>query len=51
MRDAVRALMQSSTQPVPIQNEAEEFRAQIANLNRKLDELFTRTALVRSVQE
>ena len=50
-RDAVRALMKSNSQPVSFQNEAAEFRAQIANLNRKFDELSARTALARSVQE
>ena len=50
-RDAVRALMQSCSQPVSSRSEAEEFRAQIASLSRKLDELSARTALARSVQE
>jgi len=50
-RDAVRALMQSSSQPEFSRTDADEFRTQIANLNRKLDELSAQTAQVRSAQE
>jgi Arc/MetJ-type ribon-helix-helix transcriptional regulator len=38
-RDAVRALMQSSAPPRMSSTDVEEFRAQIAKLNRKVDEL------------
>jgi len=50
-RDAVRALMQSSSRQDFSRSDAEEFRTQIANLNRKLDELSAQTALARSAQE
>jgi hypothetical protein len=43
-RDAVRALMQSSTQQSLSRNDVEEFRAQIARLNLRLDELSARAS-------
>jgi Arc/MetJ-type ribon-helix-helix transcriptional regulator len=49
-RDAVRALMQSSAAPGLSRNDVEEFRSQIAKLNRKLEELSLKSAAVRTVE-
>jgi hypothetical protein len=47
-RDAVRALMQSSAPPRLSSMDVEEFRAQIAKLNRKVEELAAQSLITRN---
>jgi hypothetical protein len=47
-RDAVRALMQSATPPKLSSTDVEEFRDQIAKMNRKLEELSAQAASARN---
>ena len=47
-RDAVRALMQSLTPPRLSSTDIEEFRAQIAKLNRKVEELSAQAGSTRN---
>ena len=50
-RDAVRALMQSTTPPRLSNTDAEEFRAQITRLNRKLEELSAQAGSARNAAD
>jgi hypothetical protein len=47
-RDAVRALMQSSTPPRLSSTDVEEFRTQIATLNRRVEELSVQNGRARN---